>query len=103
MRRPTNPAYNPSDVHASGSKIHGTIHCPHRCSACTSGAHHWMEYGCDPEDVRDGDDFDIVLRFDKANGTEHLLGFYACKHCTAWAEYDAFDDLDDDEDAQPAN
>lgn len=97
-RRPTNPEFDPTQVHANGSKIHGTIRCPHRCGGCPSGEHHWTEYSLDPSIIPDGhgDDFDSVVRFDKANGTEHVLGFYSCKHCDAWAEHDTFDDDDEE-------
>lgn len=98
-RRPTNPEFDPSQVHANGSKIHGTIRCPHRCDVCSNGGHHWIECSLDPDCVSEDEDdgFDDVVRFDNANGTEHRLAFYSCKHCDAWAEHDAFDDDDEQE------
>lgn len=99
--RPTNPAYTGA-AHPD-KRVHGPEICPHRCSVCEDGRHHWMENGFDPSDPYYGsaDDPDRDLHNAiKAAGEMQAAAHYACKHCPAWCECDYVWDLEegDDED-----
>jgi hypothetical protein len=94
----TNPDFR-DEPHAD-ARVHGTATCPHRCSTCPSGLHHWIEDGYTKDeygegDPRNGPDTDpesqddehirAVKAFDREHGTEHLYAFFGCKHCGTWA------------------
>jgi hypothetical protein len=75
--------------------IHGPAKCERPCVECDPG-HHWIEMGTAEwakEDDFDHDDVELaVLKYDREHGTDHLLAFYACKHCPAWCELDDLDE-----------
>lgn len=84
-------------------RLHGPEFCPRVCSGCVCddgrSRHHWIEASADPDDPpEEYFDNDVrlqVLEWDRTHGTEHALGFYACKHCEAWAECDYIWDMEE--------
>jgi hypothetical protein len=87
----------------SDPRLHGPETCPvapKGCDGC-SGNHHWLDTGYNPDDLNFEDEDETVLAvaaFDRAHHTEHLLAFYACKHCASWAECDYVEELEEADD-----
>lgn len=111
--RPTSPLY--TGAPHPDPRVHGPEFCPHRCDGCPDGRHHWLDDGIyedewgesDPRhpdteaDASDDPHHALVKAFDREHGTEHRYGFYGCKHCDAWAEFEFIEDQEDDEDPEP--
>lgn len=85
--------------HHPDPRVHGPNLCPRSCGFC-HGRHHWVEDGFEPDIDPPGDDEETrtrVVAFDYLHGTEHALAFYACKHCSAWAEEDYIGECEEDD------